>query len=737
MATVWIDVLSVYLFALSWLAVGIALVILVLGVDDLFIDIAYWVRRGARALGVYRRYPKADASLFDGRREQPIAVMIPAWQEADVIGSMLMRAISTLDYENYHIFVGVYPNDPDTNAAVDPVSQRNRNVHKVICARPGPTTKADCLNNIVQAMFDFEKRAGIAFAGYALHDSEDLIGDLELRLFNHLLPAKDLIQLPVYPLPEPWGQFTAWHYADEFAEQHAKDLVVREAILGQVPSAGVGTCFSRRALLRLMEAHEGQPFDVASLTEDYEIALRLHRWDLEQVFVRFPSRPVAEARRDGTESAVVAIREHFPNRFRTAVRQKSRWIIGIMLQGWRNVRWDGGALLKYFLWRDRRALLGHPVAFLANLLVIQLLGLALYQAVAAEPWYFLPVFTDNQLLMTLLWLNAFLLLNRALHRMYFVGTYYGVGPALLALPRMLWANIINFCAMVRALNQFLRAGRGGRLAWDKTAHTFPEVVNAPPLTPLGELLMRDQVLSSQDLEEALMDRQPWERLGQTLLRLGKVTPDALGRALAEQAGTEYRSLDPRALPPDVIAALPAALARKYAVVPLEATPDTIVLASETVLAAVQVNALARRLQRQVRYVMAPQGSVTVALRLHYQQPRPWPDPAAILRAAVDTGALDADRAETIWQRYVAGQYLLGESLVQSGLLEPAVAIQALVNYEHSDQRLGDFLVQEGYITAETLERAVADQTERQPAMRTLLEQAGVPNPLALVQRTGP
>ena len=39
---------------------------------------------------------------------------------------------------------------------------------------------------------------------------------------------------------------------DEFAEWHAKDLVVRESVSGSVPSAGVGTCFSRRALLALV-----------------------------------------------------------------------------------------------------------------------------------------------------------------------------------------------------------------------------------------------------------------------------------------------------------------------------------------------------------------------------------------------------------------------------------------------------------------------------------------------------
>ena len=68
------------------------------------------------------------------------------------------------------------------------------------------------------------------------------------------MDRKDLIQVPVYPLMHRhWWNFTANHYADEFAELHGKDVIVREALVGQVPSAGVGTCFSRRAVLHLLD----------------------------------------------------------------------------------------------------------------------------------------------------------------------------------------------------------------------------------------------------------------------------------------------------------------------------------------------------------------------------------------------------------------------------------------------------------------------------------------------------
>lgn len=60
--------------------------------------------------------------------------MVPAWNETGVIGNMAELAATTLDYENYHIFVGTYPNDPDTQRDVDEVCARFPNVHKVVCA---------------------------------------------------------------------------------------------------------------------------------------------------------------------------------------------------------------------------------------------------------------------------------------------------------------------------------------------------------------------------------------------------------------------------------------------------------------------------------------------------------------------------------------------------------------------------------------------------------------------------
>ncbi len=219
--------------------------------------------------------------------EKPLAIMVPAWNETGVIGNMAELAATTLDYENYHIFVGTYPNDPDTQRDVDEVCARFPNVHKVVCARPGPTSKADCLNNVLDAITQFERSANFAFAGFILHDAEDVISPMELRLFNYLVERKDLIQIPVYPFEREWTHFTSMTYIDEFSELHGKDVPVREALAGQVPSAGVGTCFSRRAVTALLADGDGIAFDVQSLTEDYDIGFRLKEKGMTEIFCPF------------------------------------------------------------------------------------------------------------------------------------------------------------------------------------------------------------------------------------------------------------------------------------------------------------------------------------------------------------------------------------------------------------------------------------------------------------------
>ena len=95
------------------------------------------------------------------------------------------------------------------------------------------------------------------------------------KLFDRLIERAAVIQLPVLPLPDPNSRWISGHYCDEFAEAHIKELVVREAVGAAIPLAGVGCAIARGRSPQLAAMQDGRPFAGGSMTEDYEIGLRI------------------------------------------------------------------------------------------------------------------------------------------------------------------------------------------------------------------------------------------------------------------------------------------------------------------------------------------------------------------------------------------------------------------------------------------------------------------------------
>ncbi|MCO1622026.1 MULTISPECIES: cyclic di-3',5'-guanylate-activated glycosyltransferase NrfB [Pseudomonas] len=713
MSLAFIDFLTYLLFGLKLLAITLASLMFLLGLDDLFIDLCYWGRTLIRRFRIYGKFEKADEKRLYEVPEKPLAIMVPAWNEVGVVGEMARLAASTIDYENYQIFVGTYPNDPQTQADVDAVCLHYPNVHKVVCARPGPTSKADCLNNIIDALLRFQQDAGIEFAGFILHDAEDVISPMELRLFNYLLPNKDMIQIPVYPYAPEWKGFTAGHYVDEFAENHGKDVIVREALTGQVPSAGVGTCFSRRAISALLEDGDGIAFDVQSLTEDYDIGFRLKQKGMKCIFARYsitdPALTLKQEWRPGMSrefSQVICVREHFPRDWQHAIRQKSRWIVGIVFQGTSNLGWSRKGALNYFLWRDRRGLFAYLLSFLVNLLLLVLLAMWLVTVIAPESWRFMSILSDSWLLSNLLWLNGLLLLNRLFQRAWFVTRFYGIGEGLLSAPRMMWSNFVNFFANLRALRQVMEMGDSRRVAWDKTTHEFPAIAT-PARTPLGQRLVAKGLISDEQLQQAITSPVR-RRLGRELLLRGWLNSEQLVATLAEQLDLPWAPLNPFKLDPQLIAKLPRKLATHYGVLPVDEDGDTLILASESPVSQVSLGVISRQLKRPVKARLAPQGRVTLGLRYHY--PSRWQhqetrDMLAVLERHQDD--------EALLERVCHHQVMLGALLQVRGMVPVTLFNQALIDFDPEHQSLGEHLIARGIITRQVLEQALIEQASEQ------------------------
>jgi adsorption protein B len=527
--------------------VPLAVWILTSGLDDLFISLIY--------LTGGKRFQWPPDGQLDQAPERRIAILVPLWREHNVIGQMLEHNLSAIRYRNYDIFVGAYPNDEPTVRAVTEAAGRHSRVHLVVCPHNGPTSKGDCLNWIYRGMERYEAQQHVRFEVITTHDAEDLIHPESLRLINWYSPAYDMVQVPVLPLPSGLGRFTHGLYCDEFGEYQSKDIPVRKRLGGFLPSNGVGTGFGRVALDRLAATRQGRIFDPECLTEDYQNGYQLHAMGYTQIFV--PLRFEA--------GGPVATREYFPQRLGAAIRQRSRWVTGIAIQGWQKNGWHGPWRQVYWFWRDRKGLVGNLLTPFAN--AIFLYGTARYwfsNADGAGPGSQIPHWL-TRLCAATLWMT----LLQAAIRTRCCARIYGWRFASAVPLRMLWGNLVNSAATAVALWQFWGAHRKHRVpAWKKTDHVYPGQVTAVEGRPrLGEVLVRMRWVSLSDLEAALLSCPKGLRLGEHLIFSKGLSEEHLYQALSSQAGIPLGAPDPKEMHRLATRVLPAEASRRWNVMP--------------------------------------------------------------------------------------------------------------------------------------------------------------------------
>ncbi|MFC3909925.1 glycosyl transferase family protein [Legionella dresdenensis] len=531
-----------------YLLVGLAILFVLSGIDDLFFDLYYWYRYIFRLFKMRNFAPLTYESLA-GKPEQLIAVLTPCWHEAGVIGTMLRHNCYAIDYKNYYFFVGVYPNDPETVSEVQGVAAEIPQVQCVVGKDNGPTNKAANLNGMFQYALEFEKKIGKQFDIFVFHDSEDIIHPMSFKLYNHLMPQNQMIQIPIFPLAVNIWNFTHWLYADEFAENHTKDIIVRESIRGHVPSAGVGTAFTRQVLQALADPATGLPFSTSSLTEDYRTSLAIRVQGLRQIFVtrrilKMKWEPKGWFRKGYVQRPVeeyIATRALFPMEYTKAVRQKSRWIIGIVFQEWDHTKWPSSWIIRYTLAHDRKSFFTHIINGLGYFVL-------LYWLLYSWFTYFNPAYPSLQEQLNMhswvWWLVVFVtvvMFERLLQRVIAVRRVYKRWlPALLAFPRAFYGNLINLHAALRAFSMYYRAPKttspSKQPVWDKTDHHFPgSHILTPYRIKLGDMLLRKRKISPENLEKAvILQQQTGQRLGEVFEQLGFLSRRELLELLSEQ-----------------------------------------------------------------------------------------------------------------------------------------------------------------------------------------------------------
>lgn len=425
----------------------VSFLIFIFLIDDLFIDYVVISRR--------LKPLKIKKSVLDKQNKNiPIAIMIANWKESDVIEAMVRGNFSRIKPdEATHVFLGVYPNDMETKNKAESLSQIFPHVHLVVNELEGPTFKGQMLNQILEFIFKYEKTNNIEFKGFVLHDSEDVLNTHQIQLYRYGVNSANFIQVPVFPIINYKNSFVGATYIDEFIEMHAKELLARQYLGAALPSAGVGTCLDRDLIKRFYKEHGGKVFLPNALTEDYNLGLQTKIWGYKSQFFCFYLE---------NESCknIISTREIFPQTAKAAIRQKSRWVTGIVFQGYQKFKWFGNFNERYFLWRDRKSVLG---AFLT------LFSLCiLFYMLVENPQF-------SELMKTVLILNLSGFVIRVLSRIYFVTKYCSVKHGLLSVLRWPTAIYVNMCSGILAYYQrLLSQWTKKEIKWVKTEHKLPE-----------------------------------------------------------------------------------------------------------------------------------------------------------------------------------------------------------------------------------------------------------------------
>ncbi|MFV0465673.1 MAG: glycosyltransferase [Lachnospiraceae bacterium] len=534
--------------------IGFILVVfyILMGFDDFIWDIYAMTRRG--------NYKKARLDFKKIRTSPPklIAVMIGAWSEADVIGRVIDNLLASIQYPKsmYHLFVGVYPNDPKTMEIVAEIADRVPNVHMVINCKPGPTTKAQNLNHVISQIKEYEKQKGWKFQSVTIHDAEDVVHPYELMVTNYMIEQYDALQFPVFPLMQMpkitnfLKTLTVGTYADEFAENHFITMVGRCSTGAFVPSAGTGLALSRRAIDSF---GSDDILPDGSLTEDYRLSLTLFENKSSLYYVLDSLPRVTKDKKIVYD--FVTTRSMFPTSFRAAVKQKTRWIMGITMQSveFKEIFAKNGLpfMGRYSIYRDLKAKVGNLLVFVGYP-VLAYFFVSLFIPLA-------PIYPFFSLSWYLSLLVTFMMIERQISRGVAIFNVYGMRSVFFAclLPpiipiRIIWGNIINLTATLNAYKSSLSGNRRKKkektkkksVVWSKTEHTFlSEDALSRYRRTFGDVLIEKGFLEPERLKHYLLNKPDTIYIGEYLLEQKAITEQQMLEVLAHVKGIQFVNLE--------------------------------------------------------------------------------------------------------------------------------------------------------------------------------------------------
>jgi type IV pilus assembly protein PilB len=135
---------------------------------------------------------------------------------------------------------------------------------------------------------------------------------------------------------------------------------------------------------------------------------------------------------------------------------------------------------------------------------------------------------------------------------------------------------------------------------------------------LGDLLVRENLLATNDLEKAKQDqRKNGGRLGEALVRLGLLDEQQLVNILAKQYGIPAVNLDNFEIDPEVVKLVPEDLVHKYRIMPVNRVGSTLIVAVEDPSNMFAVDDIKFMTGYNVEVVVASASSIKSMVDKHY------------------------------------------------------------------------------------------------------------------------
>jgi len=136
---------------------------------------------------------------------------------------------------------------------------------------------------------------------------------------------------------------------------------------------------------------------------------------------------------------------------------------------------------------------------------------------------------------------------------------------------------------------------------------------------LGEMLVRDNIISDSQLELALdMQTERGGSLGRIIIENGYASEYDLAAALGRQLEVPFITLSHYEIDPDILDAIPVDIVRKYQIIPVDKTGDTLTVALADPSNIVLIDELRLLTKTKIVPVISFESDIQEAIRNYYQ-----------------------------------------------------------------------------------------------------------------------